>query len=69
MFSALLGCLARLFTTAQEVNDPLVFWGFFGAAVLNVVLVIQMVRYWDKDDVAKFRMSDTGLNSPAPKLD
>lgn len=49
VFSALLGCLARLFTTIQEVNDPLVFWGFFGAAVLNVVLVVQMVRYWDRD--------------------
>jgi mannose-P-dolichol utilization defect protein 1 len=46
VFNALLGCLARLFTTKQEVNDPLIFWGFAGAAALNLVLALQMVRYW-----------------------
>ncbi len=46
VFNALLGCLARLFTTKQEVNDPLIFWGFAGAALLNSVLVVQMVMYW-----------------------
>ncbi|RSH82675.1 uncharacterized protein EHS24_007669 [Apiotrichum porosum] len=48
VFSGLLGCLARLFTTKQEVNDPLVFWGFAGAAMLNLVLAIQMVAYWQR---------------------
>jgi mannose-P-dolichol utilization defect protein 1 len=46
VFNALLGCLARLFTTKQEVNDPLIFWGFAGAALLNAVLAVQMVIYW-----------------------
>ncbi|KAK6903499.1 mannose-P-dolichol utilization defect 1 [Kwoniella mangroviensis CBS 10435] len=46
VFNALLGCLARLFTTQQEVDDPLIFWGFAGAAVLNAVLALQMIAYW-----------------------
>ncbi|WVQ98269.1 hypothetical protein IAU59_005392 [Kwoniella sp. CBS 9459] len=46
VFNALLGCLARLFTTKQEVNDPLIFWGFAGAAILNAVLALQMIVYW-----------------------
>ncbi|WVR04804.1 hypothetical protein IAU60_001816 [Kwoniella sp. DSM 27419] len=52
VFNALLGCLARLFTTKQEVNDPLIFWGFAGAAVLNLVLALQMVAYWSNADDA-----------------
>ncbi|WWC86686.1 uncharacterized protein L201_001563 [Kwoniella dendrophila CBS 6074] len=47
VFNALLGCLARLFTTKQEVNDPLIFWGFAGAAILNAVLALQMIFYWN----------------------
>lgn len=50
VFSGLLGCLARLFTTQQEVNDPLIFWGFAGGALLNVVLALQMIAYWKSDD-------------------
>nr|XP_019046931.1 mannose-P-dolichol utilization defect 1 [Kwoniella bestiolae CBS 10118]OCF25861.1 mannose-P-dolichol utilization defect 1 [Kwoniella bestiolae CBS 10118] len=46
VFNALLGCLARLFTTKQEVDDPLIFWGFAGAAILNAVLALQMIVYW-----------------------
>ncbi|CAD6570716.1 MAG: hypothetical protein TREMPRED_005974 [Tremellales sp. Tagirdzhanova-0007] len=46
VFNALLGCLARLFTTKQEVNDPLIFWGFAGATLLNAVLALQMIIYW-----------------------
>ncbi|WWC68160.1 uncharacterized protein I206_102083 [Kwoniella pini CBS 10737] len=46
VFNALLGCLARLFTTKQEVDDPLIFWGFAGAALLNAVLALQMITYW-----------------------
>ena len=42
------GCAARLFTTAQEVNDPLVAAGFALALVLNVVVGIQMYAYWGK---------------------
>ena len=45
----ILGCLARLFTTATEVKDPLVLAGFFLALVLNVVLGFQMWAYYGKD--------------------
>ena len=50
VFNALLGCLARLFTTKQEVDDPLVFWGFAGAALLNAVLAVQMVSFWESGE-------------------
>jgi mannose-P-dolichol utilization defect protein 1 len=42
------GCAARLFTTSQEVNDPLVAAGFALALVLNLVVGIQMYAYWGK---------------------
>lgn len=47
VFNALLGCLARVFTTATEVKDPVILWGFILAAVLNAVIVGQMVAYWN----------------------
>jgi mannose-P-dolichol utilization defect protein 1 len=63
VFNALLGCLARLFTTQQEVNDPLVLWGFLGAALLNLVLAAQMVAYWQNTDgsSARRRSADDGV--------
>ncbi|WRT64566.1 uncharacterized protein IL334_001498 [Kwoniella shivajii] len=51
VFNALLGCLARLFTTKQEVDDPLIFYGFAGAAILNAVLASQMIIYWKNNDL------------------
>jgi mannose-P-dolichol utilization defect 1 len=42
------GTAARLFTTSQEVNDPLVAAGFALALVLNVVVGVQMYAYWGK---------------------
>lgn len=47
VFNALLGCLARVFTTATEVKDPVVLWGFILAAILNAVIVCQMIAYWN----------------------
>lgn len=43
----LLGSLARVFTTIQEVNDPLILASFVGATVLNAVLALQVVLYWN----------------------
>ncbi|KAI9059496.1 mannose-P-dolichol utilization defect 1 protein [Trametes sanguinea] len=43
------GCLARLFTTATEVGDPIVSAGFALALALNVVLGLQMWMYWGKE--------------------
>lgn len=45
----ILGCLARLFTTATEVKDTLVLAGFFLALVLNIVLGLQVWAYYGKD--------------------
>ena len=45
----ILGCLARLFTTATEVKDPLVLASFFLALVLNIVLGLQIWAYYGKD--------------------
>lgn len=42
--TALLGCLARIFTTLSELSDPVVLWGFILAAALNAVIALQMVR-------------------------
>jgi len=46
----ILGCVARLFTTATEVGDPIVTAGFALALVLNIVVGVQMWMYWGKDD-------------------
>jgi len=63
VFNALLGCVARLFTTKQEVNDPLIFWGFAGAAALNLVLAGQMVAYWQNGEssLSRRRPTEDGL--------
>ncbi|KEP54864.1 mannose-P-dolichol utilization defect 1 protein [Rhizoctonia solani 123E] len=41
-----LGCLARLFTTATEVDDILVAGSFALALLLNLVVAVQMVAFW-----------------------
>ena len=46
VFSQVAGCLARLFTTATEVGDPIVFAGFLLALLLNLVLGAQMYAFW-----------------------
>ncbi|KIY62158.1 mannose-P-dolichol utilization defect 1 protein [Cylindrobasidium torrendii FP15055 ss-10] len=47
--SQLVGCLARLFTTIQEVGDILVLSSFILALVLNGILSFQLWLYWDVD--------------------
>ncbi|KAF8527591.1 hypothetical protein BU17DRAFT_39711 [Hysterangium stoloniferum] len=44
------GCLARLFTTATEVGDSILFAGFFLALLLNVVLGAQMYAFWGNEE-------------------
>lgn len=53
VFNALLGCIARLFTTSQETGDNLVWWGYALAAGLNTVLAGQMIMYWEKKQGGK----------------
>jgi mannose-P-dolichol utilization defect protein 1 len=47
VFNFLLGSLTRIFTTLQEVNDPLILYGFIAGFALNAVLAAQMVYYWN----------------------
>ncbi|KIY64103.1 mannose-P-dolichol utilization defect 1 protein [Cylindrobasidium torrendii FP15055 ss-10] len=54
----ILGGMARLFTTSQEVGDPVVFAGFAMALVLNIVLGLQLWAYWgvkERTETAKVR--------------
>ena len=57
--SQIAGCAVRLFTTAQEVSDPLVAAGFALALTLNLVVGAQMYVYWGRtagqEDAAKVR--------------
>ncbi|KAH9172013.1 hypothetical protein EDB89DRAFT_2096290 [Lactarius sanguifluus] len=57
--SQIAGCAARLFTTSQEVNDPLVAAGFALALALNLIVGVQMYAYWGRgvgqDSAAKVR--------------
>lgn len=61
VLSQVLGCLARLFTTATEVGDVILAAGFGLALFLNVILSVQLWLYWGKDDGSvKENMIDLG---------
>ncbi|RDA86206.1 hypothetical protein CP532_3483 [Ophiocordyceps camponoti-leonardi (nom. inval.)] len=47
VFNYLLGSLSRIFTTLQEVDDKLILYGFVSGFILNAVLALQMVYYWN----------------------
>lgn len=47
VLNSLLGCLARLFTTSAETGDPLLFWSFALNSLLNAVIALQMLVYWN----------------------
>lgn len=47
VFNYLAGALARVFTTLQEVNDKTILYGYIAGFVLNAVLAVQMVYYWN----------------------
>ncbi|GAA5825922.1 hypothetical protein JCM11251_000054 [Rhodosporidiobolus azoricus] len=51
VFNSLAGCLARVFTTRTETNDPVLFWGFALGALLNGVIALQMLLYWNKSAI------------------
>ncbi|KAG5921899.1 hypothetical protein E4U42_005678 [Claviceps africana] len=53
VFNYLAGSLSRIFTTLQEVDDKLILYGFVSGFLLNAVLALQMVYYW---------------NAPSPKV-
>ncbi|GAA5929589.1 uncharacterized protein JCM15063_004194 [Sporobolomyces koalae] len=49
VFNSLAGCLARVFTSITETNDPVLIVGFAGAALLNAVLALQFFVYRNHD--------------------
>jgi len=51
VMAQIIGCLARLFTTAVEVGDPVVLLGFGLALILNLVIGFQMWSYWGNEVV------------------
>ncbi|KAK7207010.1 hypothetical protein BZA70DRAFT_270199 [Myxozyma melibiosi] len=54
----LLGSLARLFTMAQEVDDLIVLTGAGLGAVLNFVLFVLMIVYWNSPAKPQTRPSE-----------
>ncbi|KKA28246.1 hypothetical protein TD95_002423 [Thielaviopsis punctulata] len=48
VFNYLIGSLTRIFTTIQEVDDKTILYSFIAGFVLNVILALQMVIYWNK---------------------
>jgi mannose-P-dolichol utilization defect protein 1 len=61
--------LSRIFTTLQEVDDNLILYSIVAAFVLNAVLAIQMVYYWNspanKTAVPAKQNKKAVANSPA----
>jgi len=53
VFNYLLGSLSRIFTTLQEVPDPLILWGFVAGFALNAILAFQMIWYWNSPSSKK----------------
>ncbi|PLN82952.1 putative monosaccharide-P-dolichol utilization protein [Aspergillus taichungensis] len=47
VFNYLAGSLSRIFTTLQEVDDPIILYGFIAGFSLNLVLATQMLYYWN----------------------
>ncbi|KAL5616044.1 hypothetical protein FOBRF1_004792 [Fusarium oxysporum] len=47
VFNYLAGSLSRIFTTLQEVDDQLILYGFVSGFVLNAILALQMIFYWN----------------------
>ncbi|KAI6119502.1 hypothetical protein EDD17DRAFT_1551969 [Pisolithus thermaeus] len=69
VISQIVGCLARLFTTATEVGDPIVSAGFALALLLNSVLGMQMWMYWGKDGKDTYSKTSIGVVSEKEKED
>ncbi|KAF3922580.1 hypothetical protein AA313_de0201199 [Arthrobotrys entomopaga] len=63
VFNFLAGSLARVFTTLQEVDDPLILWSFLGGAILNAVLAAQMIYYWNSSPAKGKKRSKKSLKA------
>lgn len=52
VFNYLFGSLSRIFTTLQEVDDPIILYGFVAGFALNLIMAIQMIYYWNSPTTA-----------------
>jgi mannose-P-dolichol utilization defect 1 len=53
VFNYLAGSASRIYTTLQEVDDKLILYGFIAGFVLNAILAMQMVYYWNSPPSTK----------------
>ncbi|KAI8982395.1 hypothetical protein BDF20DRAFT_987297 [Mycotypha africana] len=54
------GSAARVFTNMTEVGDPLIMLGGVGATVLNGILLLQVIMYWnDKKNLSTAAVATT----------
>ncbi|CAG8708627.1 11060_t:CDS:1 [Acaulospora morrowiae] len=56
VFGFALGSLARIFTTLTEVDDLIILSGFVFTSILNLILVAQMIMYWNVDSKINEKM-------------
>ncbi|KAF4468103.1 mannose-P-dolichol utilization defect 1 [Fusarium albosuccineum] len=70
VFNYLAGSLSRIFTTLQEVDDKLILYGFVSGFILNAILALQMVFYWNApSEKAKGKRKEAPIQAkPAAKL-
>jgi len=53
VFLFLAGSVARVFTTFKEVKDPVLLAGTTLGAVLNAIIALQMIMYWNAKKLKK----------------
>ncbi|KAF2663414.1 monosaccharide-P-dolichol utilization protein [Microthyrium microscopicum] len=70
VFNFLFGSLSRIFTTLQEVNDPVILYGYIAGFALNLVLAGQVLYYWNtpakssaKKNIPKIRVQNEKAES------
>ena len=63
-----------MFTTLTEVDDKVILYGFIGGLVLNVVLALQMLVYWNapaSKNTTEHKLTPAGkraIREPAEKV-
>jgi mannose-P-dolichol utilization defect protein 1 len=64
----LLGCLARVFTTATETGDVTLWWSFVSASILNGIIALQMFYYWNSTDSKVSQKGERVANQISDKV-
>ncbi|KAF1816849.1 polyketide synthase, partial [Eremomyces bilateralis CBS 781.70] len=67
VFMYLIGSLSRVFTTLQEVDDPIILYGFIAGFILNGILAVQMVYYWNGSSKTKAKTTTSKKRQAAIK--